>query len=142
MDHENYTINPNTGRLLKKGSKLHLKLIKEQIMSRSTKKGRPEYKLESSDDEEGAVPLKAAHRPQIVARVKPKHKLPPPPRKHHIVSGPQDHPRGGWTPPSDIDTMDDTELSELESYIQRKLNKTKISEPETETNTEYTSESE
>jgi hypothetical protein len=120
MDSDNYTINPSTGRLIKKGSKLHLKLVKEAINKRDTKKGKAEFKLAESDSEEETpkkryVPNPLPSRKKIAVKLV-KHKK--------------------SVQKSDIDTMDESELSELESYIQKKLNKCHLSSAQETTEAE------
>jgi hypothetical protein len=110
MDSDSYTINHKTGRLIKKGSKLHLKLVKEKLLKQSSK---PEFKIASDSEEEEYkryVPNKLPPR-KTVKTVK-KHK------KY-----------------SDIDTMNEDELTDLESYIRHKLEKCEITE---ESNVEST----
>jgi hypothetical protein len=108
MDSDSYTINHKTGRLIKKGSKLHLKLVKEKLLKQSSK---PEFKIASDSEEE------EEYKRYVPNALPPRKTV----KKHKKYSN--------------IDAMNEDELTDLESYIRHKLEKCEITQ---ESNVEST----
>ena len=109
-----FVLNPKTNRLIKKNGALHLRILKEKLMKKESKK--KVYTLQSETDTD--TDMKPVRKPRKRA---PKKVIPN---------------------FNNISDMSDSELSEMESYIQKRLSKTKIVEPiEETTNAEESEES-
>jgi hypothetical protein len=104
-----FVLNHKTNRLIKKGGTLHHKLLKERLREKDNK--NKSYKVQTDTDTD-SEPVKRKTRKQAPKKVIGKKNL------HEKFKN--------------IESMSDSELSEMEQYITRKINKAKISEPVTE----------
>jgi hypothetical protein len=108
-----FVLNHKTNRLIKRGGALHLRLLKERLREKDNKQ-KP-YKVQT-DTENEAEPVKRKTRKQAPKKVIGKKNIN---KKFDNLS-----------------EMSDSELSEMEQYITRKINKAKIAEPITEVESE------
>jgi hypothetical protein len=116
FNNNEFVLNHKTNRLIKRGGALHRTLLKESLREKDNKK-KP-YAVQT-DTESEAEPVKRTRKQapkKIIGKKNLKSKF------------------------DNIDNMTDSEMSEMELYITRKLNKTKIVEP-TETDIPESSES-
>lgn len=104
-----FVLNPNTNRLIKKNGALHLRILKQQLLKKETKKKT--YKVQTDTEPETSDYYEPVKR---VRKQAPKKMIGSKNIQNHFNS---------------ISDMSDTELSDMEAYIQKRLGKTKI-EPE------------
>jgi hypothetical protein len=105
-----FVINPNTGRMIKKGGALHMRTLKASLLKKEEKKKPKTYKVQSDTDTSDYEPVKRPVRKQAPKKAIGKKTL-----QHHF---------------DNMSDMSESDLSEMEQYITRKMNKTKITEQE------------
>jgi hypothetical protein len=104
-----FVINPNTGRMIKKGGALHMRTLKASLLKKEEKKKPKTYKVQSDTDTSDYEPVKRVRKPAKKKAIGKKT------LQHHF---------------DNMSDMSESDLSEMEQYITRKMNKTKIAEQE------------
>jgi hypothetical protein len=109
FNNNEFVINPISNRLIKNGGALHRKLLKASLLKKEEKKKPKTYKVQSDTDTD-YEPVKRHVRKQAPKKVIGKRNL-----QAHFDS---------------ISDMSESDLSEMEQYINKQMNKTKIAAPE------------
>jgi hypothetical protein len=104
-----FVLNPVSNRLILKGGALHRRLLKASLLKKEEKKKTKTYKVDTSDTSD-YEPVKRPVRKQAPKKAIGKKTL-----QHHF---------------DNMSDMSESDLSEMEQYITRKMNKTKIAEQE------------
>jgi hypothetical protein len=103
-----FVLNPVSNRLILKGGALHRKLLKASLLKKEQKQKPKTYKVDTSDTSD-YEPVKRVRKPAKKKAI----------GKHNLQ-----------THFDNMSDMSESDLSEMEQYITRKMNKTKIAEQE------------
>jgi hypothetical protein len=104
-----FVLNPVSNRLILKGGALHRKLLKASLLKKEEKKKPKTYKVQSDTDTSDYEPVKRVRKPAKKKAIGKKN------LQTHF---------------DNMSDMSESDLSEMEQYITRKMNKTKIAAPE------------
>jgi hypothetical protein len=104
-----FVLNPVSNRLILKGGALHRRLLKASLLKKEEKKKPKTYKVQSDTDTSDYEPVKRVRKPAKKKAIGKKT------LQHHF---------------DNMSDMSESDLSEMEQYITRKMNKTKITEQE------------
>jgi hypothetical protein len=109
FNNNEFVLNPVSNRLIKNGGALHRKLLKASLAKKEEKKKPKTYKVQSDTDTSDYEPVKRVRKPAKKKAI----------GKHNLQ-----------THFDNMSDMSESDLSEMEQYITRKMNKTKIAAPE------------
>jgi hypothetical protein len=109
FNNNEFVLNPVSNRLIRKGGALHRKLLKASLFKKEEKKKIKSYKVQSDTSDTDYEPVKRPVRKQAPKKAIGKKTL----QQHY----------------DNMSDMSESDLSEMEQYIHKQMNKTKISEP-------------
>jgi hypothetical protein len=112
FNNNEFVLNPVSNRLIKNGGALHRRLLKASLLKKEQKKKPKTYKVQSDTDTSDYEPVKRPVRKPAPKKVigKSKKTL----QQHY----------------DNMSDMSESDLSEMEQYIHKQMNKTKITESE------------